>query len=297
MNARLLLLGLLLAGGCASGGGAGGGAGGPSPGSSIGPQGAEVDSATVLLWRMDETAGTRIANAGGGDFEGTAGTETRPELGRVHGARRFTRSVDSFVWSAAQPALEASAAMTIEAWIRLDAFGQYEDTPIASRWNPVTADQSWLFAVGGRNTLPPFAALPSPGYHADLLPSGATNRLLGRLMFAFQPERAGQARAYFSNVQLELDRWIHVAATFDSKVVRLFINGRLDAQYAVSDGIRPSAAPLLVGNLFDPRALTSIGGDLRLDTSEDQNPYYAFEGSIDDLRLSRVAREEFPHTR
>jgi hypothetical protein len=241
--------------------------------------------------------GTRIASEGGSDVSGTAGTDTRPDLGRVGGARRFTRAIDSFIWAGYQPALLASEALTVEAWIRMEAFGQYEDTPIASRWNPFNADQSWLLAVGGLNILPPLATLPGPGHHDDLLPAGFQSRSLAKLMFAYQPQRAGPPRAFFSNEKIELNRWTHVAATFDSKVVRLYINGQLDSQFAVSDGIRASTAPLLVGNLVDPRSLTSFGGELRVGPEVDRNPYYAFEGLIDELRLSNVARLEFPNAR
>jgi len=286
----------LLIGGCAGGAARTGGAAAPKP-RSDGSDAVPYDSATVFLWRFEETGGTRVNGEGPNPVTGTTGTETRPDLGRVGGARRFTHSIDSFAWSAYAPGLETPREMTIEAWIRVDAFGQYEDTPIAGRWNPTNADQSWLLAVGGQNLTPPLAALPSPGYHNDLLPTGFQNRSVGRLMFAFQPERASLTRAYFSNERIEVDRWTHVAATFDSKVVRLYLNGRVDAQYAVGEGIRPTSAPLLVGNLFDSRDLTSFGGDLRVGDQADRNPYYAFQGVIDELRLSRVARTEFPYVR
>lgn len=286
----------LLIGGCAAGGA---GRNGDAPGAPRGGNSETVpfDSATVFLWRFEETGGTRVVGEGPDAVTGTVGTETRPDLGRVGGGRRFTRSIDSFAWSAYAPRLEATREMTIEAWIRVDAFGQYEDTPIAGRWNPANADQSWLLAVGGENLEPPLAALPSPGYHKDLIQTGFQNRSLGRLMFAFQPERASLTRAYFSNERIEVDRWTHVAAVFDSKVLRLYLNGELDAQFAVGEGIRATSAPLLVGNLFDPRDLTSFGGDLRVGDQADRNPYYAFQGVIDELRLSRVARAEFPNVR
>ena len=255
------------------------------------------DSVTVMLWHLDESVGTRISSAGGPDISGTAGPDTRPDFGRVGGARRFTRTIDSFLWGANHPALQLSNALTVEAWIRMEAFGQYEDTPIVSRWNPLNTDQSWFLAVGGLNVQAPLTRLPSPGFHADLLPSSYLSRGLGKLMFAFQPSRAGTPLAFFSNERIELNRWTHVAVSFDSKVVRMFINGELDAQFAISDGIRASAAPLLVGNLFDPKSLSSFSGELRVGSEVDRNPYYAFEGVIDELRLSSVARSEFPYAR
>ena len=79
-------------------------------------------------------------------------------------------------------------------------------------------------------------------------------------------------------------------------MVRFFIDGRLDSQYALSARIRSSPAPLLLGNSFDPRWLTRFGGRLRVRDGVDQTPYYAYEGAIDELRISRVAREGFPVT-
>lgn len=296
-----LLAAALLLGGCAGGGGAAangtaGSAKMPKPPPNTNST-VPFDSVTVMLWRLDETVGTRVASDGGRDISGTAGPDARTDLGRIGGARRFTRSIDSFIWGADHPALQLSAELTVEAWIRMEAFGQYEDTPIVSRWNPFNAEQSWFLAVGGLNVQGPLATLPGPGHHAELIPAGFQGRSLARLMFAFQPQRAGPPRAFFSNERIELNRWTHVAASFDSKVVRLYINGQLDAQFAVSDAIRTSAAPLLVGNLFDPRWLTSFGGDLRIGPEVDRNPYYAFEGLIDELRLSNVARTEFPYVR
>lgn len=291
-------------GGCAAGGGAADGAGKPaavraqkSKGPSRSDAAVPLDSATVLLWRFDGALGTRIMDEGPGALDGVAGADTRPELGRIQGARGFTRSIESFVWAPYRAALDCPAGLTVEAWIRLDAFGQYEDTPIASRWIPNTPDQCWFFSVGGSNLLPPVATLPSPGDHAALIPVGFQNRTLAKLMFAYQPAEAGPARAFFSSQPLELDRWTHVAATFDGKTVRFYLNGRLDSQYAVRGTIRPSEAPLLVGNAFDTRSLTGFGGDLRVGSDQDRNPYYAFEGAIDELRITNVARTDFPYVR
>jgi hypothetical protein len=36
---------------------------------------------------------------------------------------------------------------------------------------------------------------------------------------------------------------------------------------------------------------------LAVGTGVDPNPYYAFQGSIDELRISNVARQDFPSAR
>ncbi len=253
----------------------------------------DVDSVTVGLWHLDETGGAHVTDAGPKILDGTAGLETRTDFGRFGRARLFTRALDSFVLIPYSPALETRAGFAIEAWVRLASLGAYEDTPIACRWVAQTADHSWVFSVTGRQLAPPIVTNASPGDHAALVRAGPA----GLLMFAFQPEEAGAPRVYFSTQPLELDRWIHVAATYDGAVVRLWLNGDLDAQYASPGRIRPSQAPLEMGNALDPRILSTFGGDLRAMLARDPTPYYAFEGAIDEVRLSSVARERFESVR
>lgn len=249
-----------------------------------------ADSVTVALWRFDESAGLRSADAGPFRLDATAGTGTRNTYGRFGSAREFTRVIDSFVYAPPNPALNPSSGFTIEAWVMPRAFGQYEDTPIAARWTQEGNEQSWLLGIIGAKIKPPATRLPSPGYHDALVISGRS----GQLVFAFQPAEASQPRAFTSSQRLVLERWTHVAVSFDGSVVRIFLDGRLDAQYATLGRIQSSRAPLLIGNYFDPRRLTSFSGELRMEQGGDENPYYAFEGLIDELRISNAARTEFP---
>lgn len=249
------------------------------------------DSVTATLWRFDEAAGVRCADAGPFRIDATAGPGTRTSYGRFGSAREFTRVIDSFVYAPDNPVFDPRPGLTVEAWVLVRGFGQYEDTPIAARWTEEGNQQSWLFGIVGSKIRPPVARLPSPGYH-DLLVTGAQ---IGQLVFAFQPEDASQPRAFWSSQRLPLERWTHVAVSYDGQVVRFFIDGRLDAQFATVSRIQSSPAPLLVGNYFDTRRLTAFSGELRLDIGDD-NPYYAFEGLIDELRVSNAARIEFAGT-
>ena len=255
-----------------------------------------ADSATARRWHMDETGGTHVADAGPSRLHGRAGIDTRTDFGRIRGARVFTRSIESFVHVPFAPVLEAGDGITIEAWIYLNAYGQYEDTPIAARWTQQANEQSWMFSVLGTNTRPPLAKLPGPGYHDALINQLAASGR-GKLMFAFQPEDASPPRAFFSSRAIELEKWVHVAATFDGTLVRLWVDGELDAQFASRGGIRDSRADLVIGNYIDPRWLSEFGGELRVTTAPDMNPYYAFDGSIDELRLSTTARQDFGYAR
>lgn len=257
--------------------------------------GTPADSVTVALWRMDETGGTQAADAGRSRLDAIAGPDTRTIFGRFRGARLFTRSANSFLHVPYSPLLDASAALSIEAWIAPNAYSPYEDSPIATRWSPTTAERSWMFSIVGSDLpvrlLPAeFGAGTGPAWHQDFI----RGIKAGRLLFVFQPRDAGAPRAFTSLSVIELQRWTHVAVTFDGQVVSFFVNGQPDGTFATPGRIRESQAPLLVGNFFDPRFLTDFGGDLRQGPTADTAPWYAFDGGIDELRLSRAARTEFP---
>ena len=253
---------------------------------------AEPDSATTALWRMDEVVGLVIADSGPYRLQGTAGVDTRSDYGRIGRARVFTSSVNSFVLVPYNPALETGEQITVEAWIDPDQIGTYEDTPIAGRWTPEALQTSWLLTITGKLSVGPTG--PGPGDHLSLVRQGFG---AGKVMFAFQPQEAGASRSFFSTRPVDLGRWTHVAATYDGLVVRIYLNGQLDAQYASPGRIRKSEAPLVIGNYFDPRLLTTFSGDLRMGPSVDPTPYYAFSGLIDELRVSNRARLAFPYAR
>jgi Concanavalin A-like lectin/glucanases superfamily len=252
-----------------------------------------ADSATVALWHMDETAGTLVADVGPFRLDGTAGIEARTSFGRFGRARSFTHSIDSFVFVPYQPSMEPHSALTVEAWVWVSSYGLYEDTPIVGRWTQEGNRHSWLFSIVGFGQFPPAVPTASPGDHSDLIVPGTA----GHLMFAFQPEEAGAARSYFTTQAVPLNRWTHVAATYDGAVVRLWIDGVLDAQYASLGRIRSTGAALEIANAIDPRWLSTFGGDLRADRAPDPTAYYAFEGLIDEVRISAVARSGFEYAR
>jgi len=118
----------------------------------------------------------------------------------------------------------------------------------------------------------------------------------GRLVFAFRPETANALQRFSSSTTLPMNRWVHVAATVDGEIVKLFIDGRLDVQFAVATGIKRSEAPLVIGNALDPRHLTDASGELKQDLTNSPLPWYALNGFVDELRISNVARRSFEST-
>ena len=248
-----------------------------------------ADSATIGLWHMDEPGGDRVTDDGPLHLDATAGIDTRIDFGRFRSARVFSRSIESFLYVPYSPGLETSTGITVEAWIQPFSYGAQELTPIACRWTQQANEQSWLFGIVGFKLALSSIALTSPRYHSQLVQLGLPRHLI----FALQPEEASLPLAYFSVAEVELKRWTHVAASYDGHAIRFYINGRLDSQYAWDGRIRPTRSPLLVGNYLDPHWLTDFADRLRVGSVVDRNPYYAFEGTIDELRISNVARETF----
>ncbi len=251
------------------------------------------DSVTVALWHLDENGGTAAEDAGPFRLRGTAGIDTRTDFGRFRSAREFQYSKDSFVFVPHNPVLDVGGPFTIEAWIQVTATTSYELSVIASRWTPVPNTQSWVFGVTGQGQTSPSLTSSSPGWFVPIVQDAAPLHLV----FGFVPAGAGAPRGYFSTSELPQGRWAHVAATVDGDAVKLYVDGRLDAQYVMRSTIRASSAPLMIGNDIDPRSLTAFGGDLRADLAANVQPAYSFVGLIDEVRLSKSARTTFASTR
>jgi hypothetical protein len=133
----------------------------------------------------------------------------------------FTASIDSWVYVPYTDLLETPGGITIEAWVNPSAFGAYELTPIAERWTTRPGEQSWVLGLTGQNVDPTFSTAPGPGTFLGLV-TGATP---GYVVFGFQKQEAGPVLPFYSPVPLQLGRWTHVAATFDGKVVCIYLTG------------------------------------------------------------------------
>src|SRR5262249_44870479 len=179
----------------------------------------------VGLWHFDERGGTYVADASPFRLSGTAGPDARVEFGRYKSARSFNATPQSFVFIPANPVMESPRGFTVEAWVYLNDISTYELSAIAMRWNPVTAnDQSWLLGVVGRQATVATNATPSSGWFDDIV----SNLTTGHLVFAFRPDLAAGTKSFQSSTTLPIQRWVHVAASVDGEVVRLYVDGRLD---------------------------------------------------------------------
>jgi len=245
-------------------------------------------ASTLALWHFDETTGLTCVDAGPAGCNGVLGIDTRTAFGRFKNAREFTVSINSFALIPAARAPRLGATWTIEAWINPSRYGAVEASVIAARWTDQPNEQGWMLGLSGFDRGAVSGAPPRP----DLFDAVLTRRDHGLLVFAFQPQDAGITQGFESTTTIDLDRWTHIAVTDDGHELRMFIDGRLDAQFVSGARVRDVAAPLAIGNQIDARWLTESQGPLRVPSDAAQFPFYAFEGVIDELRISDAALEQ-----
>jgi hypothetical protein len=77
-----------------------------------------------------------------------------------------------------------------------------------------------------------------------------------------------------SDVDLPVNEWVHIAGVYDGKQVRVYVNGRMVATAEGEGERRMNRLPLMIG--------ADVDGQGR--------PVSFFDGQIDEVRLSTVAR-------
>lgn len=254
----------------------------------VAPRAPAVDSVTTALWSLDENGGPLVADSGPFRLRGTAGPDSRTDFGRYRSARLFTRTQQSFVVVPHNPEMDVSGPFTIEAWVNVTSWAPYELQVVAARWSPVPGEQSWVLGVSGLKQKYPIVPA-GPG----LFESAVLDVPAARLVFVMLPAQAATATGFASVGSLPLGRWVHVAATVDGSVVRLYLDGRMDSQYATRQTVRASLAPLVIGSFVDDRRLSEQSGHLQIDGTSDWSGFYGFDGAIDEVRLSSAARLRF----
>ena len=252
-----------------------------------GPEPSSADSVTLGLWHFDESSGPHVRDSGPFRLNGVAGSDARVQFGRFHSARSFTGTAQSFVVVPYNPAMESPRAFTVEAWVYLNGLSAQELSAIAMRWSSSPNEQSWVLGVVGQKSPPPST---SSWFSPVVAPFAS-----GRLVFAYKGDVSNTLQRAASSSTLPLKRWVHVAASVDGQVIRIYVDGRLDGQVAVANGIRRSEAALVFGNAVETRRLTDVHGDLQ-QRPGGLPPWYAWNGLVDELRLSKVARKTFEST-
>ena len=248
-----------------------------------------ADSATAALWHFDELGGQTVADATPAKLDGVAGLDTQVEFGRFGRARSFVNSANSFALVDANPLLDLRAPFTIEAWIRPRSYPDQILAAVVSRMQNTGNQRAYILGLTGGQQ--PLGSPSDPLFATDpRLQIGEP----GHLWFAFVPRGAWSGLYSFISVGIiDTNRWTHIAVTYDGTAVRFYVDGRLDSQHAASGEPARVTAPLMIGNSFDVNVLTDFSGQLQVQSGRNPTFSYPFDGLIDELRLSSVARTEF----
>ena len=188
-------------------------------------------SGLVAAYSFEEGAGAGTADVSGNGHAGSVDGPTWTTSGRYGDGLRFD-GVDDWVTVPDAGALDLTNQMTLEAWVRPDALG--------TLWRTVALKEqpgSLVYAL--------YANAQSDG------PSG----------HAF----VGGDMDVGSTSRLPLNRWTHVATTYDGSTLQLYING-------ANVGNRPLSG-----------SLTTSTGALRIGGNAVWNEW--FSGTIDDVRV------------
>ena len=234
------------------------------------------DPSMIAFWRMDEplTEDT-IHDAGPHALHGTAGPGVHTDQGKMGSCRVFNGMHDCFIYVPYTTALDSMGTIVVEAQVMASLDEPNPIQTIAARWGPKEEFQSWiLFLVGSSD--PPAAA--QLGIESS--------NLRGKLLFALRSDRAPVPQVFAADgfEPWRVRAWNHVAVSVDGDRISFYINGRLDSSFPCLGRIRPSRAPLTIGNIL--AASYDMGTEVWYRGLEGTG----FSGMIDEFRISPIER-------
>jgi hypothetical protein len=163
----------------------------------------------VGWWKLDETVGNVMADAGGNQHAGTLVGNPKRVPGVVAGALEFDGEGD-YVDLGAAADFDITDRITVCAWVKVTAF----DTD----WQAIVAkgDTAWRLSRDQGNNLH-FAC-------TGLWPEWVRG-----------------------SANVNDGQWHHVAGTYDGRELRLYVDGKLDASARTQGSINVNAYPVYIG--------------------------------------------------
>ncbi|MDX6689016.1 MAG: hypothetical protein QOG15_473, partial [Solirubrobacteraceae bacterium] len=192
----------------------------------------------VAAYGFEEGSGSTVIDASGVGNAGTISGATRTAAGRNGSALSFNGTSD-WVTVAGSSSLALTNSFTLEAWVKINSANQAWQTIITKEKPPYMSYQ--LYATSSS------ASVASTWRDTD----GTYQDTDGFYAPALNPTPVGT--------------WTHLAATYDSTTLRLFMNGTQVASQPTTGAITNTTAPLRIGG-------NAMWGEY-------------FNGTMDDVRI------------
>ncbi|MCS4436937.1 CotH kinase family protein, partial [Aquiflexum gelatinilyticum] len=194
----------------------------------------DLNEGLVGHWKLDEGSGNTLIDHSGNGYnaiiQNTTGISWSP--GVIDLGINLNGSWGRYALVPHQPNLELPNALTISTWVKPNILGRHT---IISKADG-NGFELWL-------------------------------DISGKIEFRLNRGNNGTAYRILSNFNYstELGKWIHLAATFDGSIMRVFVNGNLDAITSFPQfGIGTSSGDLVIGALGTIQRLNGSLDDLRL---------------------------------
>lgn len=203
----------------------------------------EAKENIVAVWLFDEGKGDTVKDTSGNGNNGKKKGGVDWADGKFGKALKFNGKDGCLVEAPHNKTLDFTNAITIGAWVY---------------WQASTA-RNYLRIID-----------KGPGEYTYWLDNDGT------VCIRFNSKRAGnqaQIREQNGRVKVPVQEWHHIAFTYDTKVTKLYIDGKLAKESDYYTGaIRPNAVPVIIGNW--------------------QNGQRPFNGIIDELFIANAVLTE-----
>ncbi|AEJ02115.1 LamG domain protein jellyroll fold domain protein [Nitrosomonas sp. Is79A3] len=192
----------------------------------------------VGWWPGDGNAND-IVGGDNGILQGGAafGTGIVGQAFQLNGSTNYVEVPDS-------QSLDVSTAITIQAWVYINAFPTYPSPP--------TGLNMQVFQKTSNQTLQAYSLVILgdggiyAGYESPDNPYGAGT--LQPRKFGLELTVDGQwAIGRWSNTELQEHTWYHLVTTYDGSVVKVYLNGQLDASSPLTGEIEINDKPAAIG--------------------------------------------------
>jgi hypothetical protein len=185
-------------------------------------------------WKFDETSGTTAADSSGGHHTGTLVGNAKWAPGKIGGAIALDGH-GSFVRIAGKTAFDMADQTTIACWVNIHS--------VPVEWMAIVTkgDSAWRLSTDHQERK--FHMSVNDYNHNDV-----------------------EAISLHGTTEVNADEWHHVASVYDGKVMKLYVDGKLDATKPWAGGIAKNNSDVLIGeNVEQPnRCFDGLIGDVRI---------------------------------